>query len=141
MNGRAPSPFTHYARRIPARTTGGDTMHDDNQVPNPSRSGSCLGAALAVALDPRPALGMIDRPLSPELLAAGECIAALRAARDALAAIVAAAPTEEPEAEDYDDMDSAYVNGLEGAAWEAAEHARPALAAATRALARVDGAA
>lgn len=137
-------PYSNYARRIPARQE--NAMTHETEPPNPSRSGSCLGAALAVALDrnttsaqvdaaltaaldPKPALGMIDRPLSPELLAAGECIAALRECRRAALAIRAAA--------DAGDIPVP----LNEAGERALSATYDALDAATRALARVDGAA
>ncbi len=47
----------------------------------------------------------------------------------ALENIVAQAPEDEPEPEDYDDTESAYSNGHEVASWEAAETARDALMA------------
>lgn len=51
-------------------------------------------------------------PSDAEVIA--EMLAALRA-------IIALAPAEQPEEEDYDDTESAYYNGGEVAAWEAAE--------------------
>lgn len=45
----------------------------------------------------------------------------------ALQAIVALAPEKEPERENYDDTESAFNNGEECGAWEAAKIARKAL--------------
>lgn len=49
----------------------------------------------------------------------------------ALREIVSLAPSDEPEPEDYDDTESAYNNGYEVAAWEAAILARTAIELAT----------
>ncbi len=51
----------------------------------------------------------------------------LDAVRVKLEEIVATAPARRPDEEDYDDMESAYRNGLDVAAWEAAVMARAAL--------------
>ncbi len=48
----------------------------------------------------------------------------------ALGRIASMSPESEPETEDYDDTESAYSNGHDVAAWEAAQVARDALAKA-----------
>lgn len=47
--------------------------------------------------------------------------------RSALCRIASAAPAVKPEEESYDDMDSAYANGLDVQAWAAAEIALAAI--------------
>jgi hypothetical protein len=64
-------------------------------------------------------------------VAKDEAFAALQARADrlerALRAILRNKPDEQPEVEDYDDMDSAWMNGSEMAWWEAAAIAETAL--------------
>ena len=90
-----------------------------------------VGTHIARVFSSNPAMGFTDSPDYAESNANARLIAAAPELLAALQKIVANAPTDEPEAEDYDDTESAFNNGADCAAWDAAEIARAAIAKAT----------